>query len=125
MEDILEELVGNIRDEYDAVEEMENKIEQIGDDTYVVDGLMEIDYINDALHLELPTDEYETISGLVIALLGEIPEEEDHPVIDYQNYTFTVISSNEKIIQTVQIKVNEPVSVLITEADENNSGEES
>jgi len=107
MEDILEELVGNIRDEYDGAEEIENNIERIADDTYIVDGLMEIDYINDELDLELPTDEYETISGLVIALLGEIPEEEEHPEIDYDRYTFTVLDSNEKIIKTVKIKVNE------------------
>ena len=68
---------------------------------------MEIDYINDELDLDLPTDEYETISGLIIALLGEIPEEEEHPEIDYKNYTFTVLDSNEKIIKAVKIKVNE------------------
>lgn len=107
MEDILEELVGNIRDEYDEAEEIENNIEQIDDATYIVDGLMEIDYINDELDLDLPTDEYETISGLIIALLGEIPEEEEHPEIDYKNYTFTVLDSNEKIIKAVKIKVNE------------------
>lgn len=107
MEDILEELVGNIRDEYDEAEEIENNIEQIDDATYIVDGLMEIDYINDELDLDLPTDEYETISGLIIALLGEIPEEEEHPEIDYKNYTFSVLDSNEKIIKAVKIKVNE------------------
>ena len=68
---------------------------------------MEIDYINDELDLDLPTDEYETISGLIIALLGEIPEEEEHPEIDYKNYTFSVLDSNEKIIKAVKIKVNE------------------
>ena len=88
-------------------EEIENNIEQIDDATYIVDGLMEIDYINDELDLDLPTDEYETISGLIIALLGEIPEEEEHPEIDYKNYTFTVLDSNEKIIKAVKIKVNE------------------
>ena len=107
MEDILEELVGNIRDEYDEAEEIENNIEQIDDATYIVDGLMEIDYINDELDLDLPTDEYETISGLIIALLGEIPEEEEHPEIDYKNYKFSVLDSNEKIIKAVKIKVNE------------------
>ena len=68
---------------------------------------MEIDYINDELDLDLPTDEYETICGLIIALLGEIPEEEEHPEIDYKNYTFSVLDSNEKIIKAVKIKVNE------------------
>ncbi len=106
MEDILEELVGNIRDEYDEEEVIENTIEKITDDTYIVEGLMEIDNINDQLSIEIPDDEYETISGLVIALLGEIPEEDQNPEIDYGRYTFTVLKSNEKIIELVKIKVH-------------------
>ena len=107
MEDILEELVGNIRDEYDGAEEIENTIQKVEEDTYVVDGLMEIDDINDELELDIPSEDYDTISGLVIALLGSIPEEGEHPEVDYKNYTFTVLASNEKIIKTVKIKVGE------------------
>lgn len=108
MEDILEELVGNIRDEYDEEEVIENTVEKIAEDTYIVAGLMEIDDINDQLEIEIPNDEYETISGLVIALLGEIPEEDENPEIDYDRFTFTVLKSNEKIIELVKIKVNSP-----------------
>ncbi len=107
MEDILEELVGNIRDEYDEEEVIENTIEHAGDKTYIVDGLMEIDYINDELDIDLPSDEYETISGLIIALLGEIPEEDEHPELECGNYAFTVLKSNEKIIERVMIKIKE------------------
>ena len=117
MEDILEELVGNIRDEYDEEEVIENTIEKIADDTYIVEGLMEIDNINDQLSIEIPNDEYETISGLVIALLGEIPEENENPEIDFDRYTFTVLKSNEKIIELVKIKVN-PVSLNDDEDDD-------
>ena len=106
MEDILEELVGNIRDEYDEEEVIENTVEKIADDTYIVAGLMEIDDINDQLEIEIPNDEFETISGLVIALLGEIPEEDENPEIDYNRFTFTVLKSNEKIIELVKIKIN-------------------
>ncbi len=106
MEDILEELVGNIRDEYDGEEEQEHSIEKIDDCTYNVDGLLEIDDLNDELDIELPTDEYDTISGLIIALLGEIPEEDEHPEVDYENYTFKVISSNEKIIVRAEIRIH-------------------
>ena len=108
MEDILEELVGNIRDEYDEEEVIENTVEKIAEDTYIVEGLMEIDDINDQLDIEIPNDEYETISGLVIALLGEIPEEDENPEIDYDQFTFTVLKSNEKIIELVKIKVKPP-----------------
>lgn len=106
MEDILEELVGNIRDEYDEEEVIENTVEKIADDTYIVAGLMEIDDINDQLEIEIQNDEFETISGLVIALLGEIPEEDENPEIDYNRFTFTVLKSNEKIIELVKIKIN-------------------
>ena len=123
MEDILEELVGNIRDEYDEEEVIENTIEKIADDTYIVEGLMEIDNINDQLSIEIPNDEYETISGLVIALLGEIPEENENPEIDFDRYTFTVLKSNEKIIELVKIKVN-PVSLNDDEADDDDQEED-
>ena len=117
MEDILEELVGNIRDEYDEEEVIENTVEKIADDTYIVAGLMEIDDINDQLEIEIPNDEYETISGLVIALLGEIPEEDENPEIDYNRFTFTVLKSNEKIIELVKIKIN-PIELSEESEDE-------
>lgn len=120
MEDILEELVGNIRDEYDDEEVIENTIEKISDDTYIVEGLMEIDNINDQLSIDIPDDEYETISGLVIALLGEIPEEDQNPEIDFGRYTFTVLKSNEKIIELVKIKVNPIQSDEESQYDEDN-----
>jgi len=107
MEDILEELVGNIRDEYDAeeIEEDNNLIKKINDSTYQIDGLSAIDDVNEALDTDLPTEEYETISGFVIALLGEIPEENEHPKIEFDRYRFTVIESNEKFIASVKLEI--------------------
>ena len=105
MEDILEELVGNIRDEYDEAEITEKDIVQISENEYRIDGLAEIDEINDALHAEIPSDEYETLSGFVIGILGEIPEEGEHPVFEYERLQFTVESSNEKIITSVLVKI--------------------
>lgn len=120
MEDILEELVGNIRDEYDDEEVIENTINKIAESTYVVDGLMEIEYINDELNIELPTDECETISGLVIALLGGIPEEDEKPEVNYENYTLTVLESNEKIIKTVKIFIDEKNSCADEDSESDN-----
>lgn len=117
MEDILEELVGNIRDEYDEEEVIENTIEKIAEDTYIVAGLMEIDDINDQLEVEIPNEEYETISGLVIGLLGEIPEEDENPEIEFDRFVFTVLKSNEKIIELVKIKVNPKASIDEAEED--------
>lgn len=111
MEDILEELVGNIRDEYDEAEitETENEIQKITEDEYRIDGLASIDDVNDALNAEIPSDEYETISGFVISVLGEIPEEDEHPSFTYERLQFTVESSNEKIITAVLVKLLPPM----------------
>lgn len=110
MEDILEELVGNIRDEYDEAEiaETENEIQNIDLNLYRIDGLASIDDVNDALNAEIPSDEYETISGFVIGILGEIPEEDEHPSFEYERLHFTVENSNEKIITSVLVKILPP-----------------
>lgn len=110
MEDILEELVGNIRDEYDDAEVSENKIEQLSETEYQIDGLAAIDDINDMLRAEIPSDEYETLSGFVISILGEIPEEDEHPEFTYEGLRFTVLESNEKIITSVLVEILPPPS---------------
>lgn len=74
MEDIVEEIVGEIEDEFD--EDVE-PIRQVGPYRYILDGYMEIDDVNDQLNLDLNSDNHETISGLFIEQLGFIPEEED------------------------------------------------
>jgi len=72
MEDLLEELVGDISDEYDREEV---RIEELGDGRYRVNGRVSIDDVNEALDVELPQDEWDTIGGLMLGLLGEIPSE--------------------------------------------------
>ena len=121
MEDILEELVGNIRDEYDTDEiaETESLIQKINDTTFSIDGFAEIDDINDSLEIELPSEEYETINGLVIALLGEIPEENKHPDVVLDRYKFTVLDSNEKFITKIKLEI-----LPLLEDSEDNAEEE-
>jgi CBS domain containing-hemolysin-like protein len=72
MEDLLEELVGDITDEYDREE---TRIEQLPDGGYRVNGRVSIDDVNEALDVELPQDEWDTVGGLMLGLLGEIPSE--------------------------------------------------
>ncbi|CRH94826.1 hemolysin [Chlamydia trachomatis] len=74
MEDLVEEIVGEIEDEYDKDE---HKIEKIADDRYVVDGYVEIDAINEKIGTKLYSENHETISGLMIELLGYIPQEDE------------------------------------------------
>jgi CBS domain containing-hemolysin-like protein len=80
LEDLLEELVGEITDEYDR-EEL--RIEAIGDGRYRVNGRVTIDELNHALDVELPQDEWDTVGGLVLGLLGEIPTEGREVRIDH------------------------------------------
>jgi CBS domain containing-hemolysin-like protein len=72
MENLLEELVGEITDEYDREEP---KIEALGENCFRVNGKVSIDELNDVLEVKLPKEEWDTVGGLVLALLGEIPKE--------------------------------------------------
>jgi len=72
MEDLLEELVGDISDEYDREE---IRIEELPDGSFRVNGRVTIDDVNEALGVELPQDEWDTIGGLLLGIAGEIPRE--------------------------------------------------
>lgn len=72
MEDLLEELVGDITDEYDREE---TRIEELPDGAYRVNGRVSIDDVNEALDVKLPQDEWDTVGGLMLGLAGEIPKE--------------------------------------------------
>lgn len=72
MEDLLEELVGDISDEYDREE---TRIEELPDGSFRVNGRVSIDDVNEALDVELPQDEWDTVAGLMLGLAGEIPKE--------------------------------------------------
>ena len=73
MEDLLEELVGDIRDEYDADEEKE--IQKIGKNVYLVDGSIRLTDLNDELELDLESEDYESLGGLIIEALSHLPKE--------------------------------------------------
>lgn len=78
LEDLLEELVGEIEDEYDVRESL---IRQIDDNLYMIDGRAEIDAVEEALSVNLPEGDYNTIAGLVLETLGRIPEPGDETVV--------------------------------------------
>ena len=87
MEDILEELVGNIFDEYDDVE-VEYK--RLDDNTYLIDGSVSLYEMKKILDIELPEGDYETLSGYLIEKLGRLPEEDEHPVIEDEHLTYKI-----------------------------------
>lgn len=100
IEDLLEEIVGNIWDEYD---EEEREIEKIDENTFVINGTMELDEVDEFLDIRLPVDSYETLSGFLIGELGRIPEEDEKPVVEYEGIVFKVEEIDEKRIAKVKV----------------------
>ncbi|MGD2093519.1 MAG: hemolysin family protein [Phycisphaerales bacterium] len=101
LEDILEELVGEITDEYE--ETPGEPIKKIDQDTIEADARTSIDDINDQLELDLPEDEdYETIGGFVFSRLGYIPKTGES--FDYENLKFTIASAEARRIKRVKIQ---------------------
>ena len=99
MEDLLEEIVGNIFDEYD-IEQCE--VEFLDNDTYLFDGSISLDRVAEIMDSKLPDDEYDTLGGFITGQLGRIPEDGEHPEIEYENMIFKVLESREKRIVKVK-----------------------
>jgi len=100
IEDLIEEIVGNIFDEYD---EDESEIQKIDDVTYDVDGSVNLDDIEEDLEISLPIEEYDTLSGFIIGQLGRIPNEVEHPEIIYKGIIYRIVEVDEKRITRVRI----------------------
>lgn len=103
MEDILEELVGNIFDEYDDVE-VEYK--RLDDNTYLIDGSVSLYEMKKILDIELPEGDYETLSGYLIEKLGRLPEEDEHPVIEDEHLTYKIEEYEDRRIKWVKVCKN-------------------
>ena len=103
VEDIVEELFGEIEDEHDSVVLIE---EEVAEGVYKFSARLEVDYINEAYKLELPEDEnYETLGGLIVNHTEGIPEEND--VVDIEGYQFHIIQTSNTKIELVQVRVIE------------------
>ena len=100
MEDIIEELVGNIFDEYD---EEETDIKKIDDNTYILSGTITSYDLKRIFDIELPEGDYETLSGYLLDKLGRIPEENEHPVIEDENLTYKVEEIEDRRIKYVKV----------------------
>ena len=101
LEDLLEEIVGEIRDEYD--EDEEELIREVGERSYLVEGSMKLDDINDELGTSLDSEDYDTIGGLLIENLDRLPEDEE-----------TITLENGIVLQVKGINQNRVVNVLMT-----------
>jgi CBS domain containing-hemolysin-like protein len=102
LEDIIEEIFGEIEDEHDVEELLE---QQLNETEYQLSARLEIDYLNDKYHLELPeSDVYDTLGGLIINELETIPDEGTQ--VRFSNYLITVEKVSEKKIESVHLKLN-------------------
>ena len=101
MEDILEEIVGNILDEYDEEDEM---IQKQNDGSMIANGLTELEDLEDLIPVTFDKEDYETLNGFLIDELEHIPGEDEKCVVDYEGYRFTVLQVDNNIIQTVKIE---------------------
>lgn len=98
LEDILEEIVGNIEDEYD---EEASYISQSGADGYVIQGKMPLEELEEQLKVSFEEEPFDTVNGFVISRLEHIPEEGEDFEFDYAGYTFRIMEVKDRMIQTV------------------------
>ncbi|MCR5034549.1 MAG: hemolysin family protein [Clostridia bacterium] len=105
MEDIIEEVMGEIDDEYD---EEEQELTKIGENLYLIEGSMYLDDINEELGTNLESEDSETIGGFIIDMFGEIPDEDDlGKKMEWENLEFTIDSVKDRRIEKVIMKINE------------------
>ncbi len=103
LEDILEELFGEIEDEFDDEDEMERKI---SDNEFLFAGRLEIDYLNDKYEeIDIPTGDYNTLSGYVVQKLQNIPQEGQ--ILETERYIFIIYSVGQKKIELIKVMVKE------------------
>ena len=101
IEDVLEEIVGDIEDEHDTTDLIEKRI---GPDEYILSGRLEIDYLNEKYHLGLPEeDDYETLAGMILYFHGSIPGIND--IIRINNYIIKVLRVSATRLELVNLKV--------------------
>lgn len=100
MEDILEEIVGNILDEYDEDEKL---IIKQGEGRYLMKGLASLDDIEDTLGIEIEEEDFDTLNGLLTSLLNRIPSEGEHISVSYAGYLFEILDVKYKMIRFVRV----------------------
>ena len=101
MEDIIEEIFGEIEDEHDKEEMIEQKINE---NEFIFSGRLEIDYLNEKYKLTLPTsEEYTTLAGLILHIRQHIPKQNE--IIMMSPYYFKILATSETTIDQIQVKI--------------------
>jgi putative hemolysin len=114
IEDILEEIVGDIQDEYDTEEP---EAQELPDNAgYIFDAGIDIDDVNDMLHVELPTDQSDTLGGFIYDQIGEVPEK--GATVQFARLLFKVLEVNDRRILKVEV-THEPEESAQSDGDAN------
>lgn len=114
MEDIIEEIVGNIMDEYDPEE---NHIEEKGENEYIIEGMTKLEDLRERFHINFGETEFETLNGFLISKLDRIPEEGEDTEIEIDGYRFKILNVEKNMIKSVL--VTKPETRNETQAEEN------
>ena len=101
MEDLIESILGNIQDEYDDEEE---DIEQLSETVFTIDGVTDLDEVEDELGRILPKGDYDTLAGMIISHLGYIPSEDETPSVEVNHILFTVLTVEDRRIEKVRVE---------------------
>lgn len=101
MEDILEEIVGNIMDEYDTEEK---HIRKTGKDSYIIDGFTSLNDIEKLLNIKFEVEDFETLNGFMISKLDRLPEKDEKFSTEVSGYLFNILSVENRIVTKVSVK---------------------
>ncbi len=102
LEDLLESIVGNIQDEYDQEDE---EISIINDTTFEIDGITDIEEVEEHIDKTLPEGDYDTIGGYIISVLGFLPQDGEMNEVQFENVKFTVLNVEERRIGKVKVEI--------------------
>jgi len=101
LEDVIEEIVGEIQDEYDKEAPL---FEKLDNNVYSIDASMQIDEINEELGLDIPDEEgVETLAGFLLGQFGSVPKSKEK--LDYNGFEFTILNATKKRIERVKIVI--------------------
>lgn len=112
LEDFIEEIVGNIQDEYDTEEKFVLSVEN---DSYLVRGAMNLAELEEEWGINIDHEDFDTLNGLLISILDRIPADGETAVLEYEGYRFEILETKNKMIE--QVRITKKLDHIIDEVD--------